>query len=92
MAKAKKPLSKLSPAYKAGKIAKIKGIYAAYGKKKPKGKKGRKMAAELGRKYKTGMFEKIAQKAAKKYGSAERGFKTAGAIFWKKVKKYAAGK
>jgi len=29
------------------------------------------------------MFEKIAEKAAKKYGSMERGRKVAGAVLWK---------
>jgi len=43
------------------------------------------MVDKLGRKYATGMFEKIAQKAARKYGSMESGRKVAGAIFWKKA-------
>lgn len=92
MARKKKPLSKLSPAYKARKIAKTKGVYKAYGKKKPKGKKGKAMVAKLGRRYKTGMFEKIAKKAARKYKSAKIGKRVAAAIFWKKVRKYLAGK
>jgi len=84
--KGRKPLSQLSPAYKARKIAATKGVYAAYGKRKPKGKKGKAMVAKLGRKYATGMFEKIAQKAARKYGSMEKGRKVAGAIFQRMVR------
>lgn len=52
-------------------------------KMKPKGKKGRAMVKKLGRSYKTGGFKKIAAKAAKKYGSKERGEKVAASIFWK---------
>ena len=84
--KSRKPLSQLSPAYKARKIAATKGVYAAYGKKKPRGKKGKAMVAKLGRKYATGMFKKITQKAARKYGSIEKGRKVAAAIFWKKAR------
>ncbi len=36
---------------------------------------------DIGKKGK--MFEKIAEKAAKKYGSMERGRKVAGAVLWK---------
>jgi len=54
---------------------------------KPKGKRGRVAVRRLGRTRKTGGFAKIARKAAKKYGSAERGKKVAGAIYWKMVKK-----
>jgi len=53
---------------------------------KPKGKRGKAMVRKLGRNYKTGMFNKIAQKAAKKYGSKEAGQKVSGKIFWKKVR------
>lgn len=60
-------------------------------KLKPKGKRGRAMVKKLGRTYKTGMFEKIARKAAKKYGSKEAGKRVAAAIFWKKVRKYLRG-
>jgi len=56
-------------------------------KLKPKGKRGRAMVRKLGRNYKTGNFEKIARKAAKKYGSKTIGKKVAAAIFWKKVRK-----
>jgi hypothetical protein len=55
-------------------------------KLKPKGKRGRAMVKKLGRNYKTGMFDKIAQKAAKKYGSKEAGKRVAAAVFWKKVR------
>ena len=55
-------------------------------KMKPKGKKGKAMVKKLGRNYKTGMFNKIAQKAAKKYGSKEVGKKVAAAVYWKKVR------
>ena len=41
----------------------------------------------LGRKKKTGNFSKIANKAAKKYGSQKAGKRVAGAIYWKMVKK-----
>ncbi|MEM4134598.1 MAG: hypothetical protein QXV73_05315 [Candidatus Micrarchaeia archaeon] len=58
-------------------------------KLKPKGKKGRAMVKKLGRTYKTGNFEKIARKVARKYGSKEAGKRVAAAIFWKKVRKYA---
>ena len=39
------------------------------------------MEDKLGRTYKTGEFEKIEKKAAKKYGSEE-----AGDIFWNKAR------
>lgn len=58
-------------------------------KLKPKGKRGRAMVKKLGRTYKTGNFEKIAKKAARKYGSKKAGQRVAAAVFWKKVKKYA---
>jgi len=53
---------------------------------KPKGKRGRVAVKRLGRTKKTGGFSKIAKKAAKKYGSKERGNKVAGSIYWKMVK------
>jgi len=59
-------------------------------KMKPKGKRGLAMVKKLGRNYKTGMFEKIAKKAAKKYRSKEAGKRVAAAVFWKKVKKRIA--
>ena len=55
-------------------------------KMKPKGKRGRAMVKKLGRNYKTGMFNKIAKKAAKKYHSATTGKKIAGKIYWEKVR------
>jgi len=55
-------------------------------KMKPKGKRGLAMVKKLGRNYKTGMFNKIAKKAAKKYGSKKAGQRVAAAIFWKKVR------
>ena len=54
---------------------------------KPKGKRGRAAVKRLGRTYKTGTFEKIAKKAAKRYGSKEAGKRVAAAVYWKKVKK-----
>lgn len=60
-------------------------------KLKPKGKKGRAMVKKLGRTYKTGKFEEIARKAARKYGSKEAGKRVAAAVFWKKVRKYLRG-
>ena len=53
---------------------------------KPKGIRGKVAVKRLGRTYKTGGFSKIATKAAKKYGSKERGKKVAGAIYWGMVK------
>jgi hypothetical protein len=50
---------------------------------KPKGAKGKAMVAKLGRTKKTGGFAKIANKAAKEYGSKAAGKRVAGAIFWK---------
>ena len=55
-------------------------------KMKPKGKRGLAMVKKLGRNYKTGMFEKIAKKAAKKYRSKEAGKRVAGAIFQRMVR------
>lgn len=60
-------------------------------KLKPKGKRGRAMVKKLGRTYKTGNFEKIAMKAARKYGSKEAGKRVAAAVFWKKVRKHLRG-
>ena len=53
---------------------------------KPKGARGRAAVRRLGRTKKTGNFAKIAAKAAKRYGSKERGRKVAAAIYWKKVR------
>ena len=53
---------------------------------KPKGKRGKVAVARLGRTKKSGMFQKIAKRAAKRYGSIERGKKVAGAIYWQKVR------
>jgi len=55
-------------------------------KMKPRGARGRAQVRKLGRSYKTGGFNKIAAKAAKKYGSAAAGRKVAGAIFQKMVR------
>ena len=55
-------------------------------KMKPKGKKGMAQVKKLGRTYKTGGFAKIASKAAKEYGSKEKGKKVAGAVFQRMVK------
>lgn len=54
---------------------------------KPKGKRGRAAVKRLGRTKKTGGFNKIANKAGKKYGSSAAGKRVAGAIYWKMVKK-----
>jgi len=45
------------------------------------------MVKKLGRTFKTGLFDQIARKSARKYGSMLAGKKVAGKIFWKKVKK-----
>lgn len=55
-------------------------------KMKPKGARGRAAVKRLGRTYKTGNFDKIANKAAKKYGSKAAGRRVAAAIYWKKVR------
>lgn len=55
---------------------------------KPKGKRGRVAVKRLGRNYKTGTFNKIAKKAAKRYGSAAAGKRVAAAVYWKKVRKH----
>ena len=54
---------------------------------RPKGKIGMAMVKKLGRTTKSGMFDKIAAKAAKEYGSASQGRRVAAAVFWSKVKK-----
>jgi len=41
----------------------------------------------LHRKKPSGNFEKIAEKAAKEYGSKEAGQRVAAAVYWKKVRK-----
>lgn len=56
-------------------------------KMKPKGARGKASVKRLGRTYKTGGFNKIANKAAKKYGSKAAGKRVAGAIYWKMAKK-----
>jgi len=61
-------------------------------KLKPKGKKGLAMVKKLGRTYKTGGFEEIARKAAKRYGSAEAGKGVAASVFWKMARKLSRGK
>lgn len=53
---------------------------------KPKGARGRAQVKKLGRTKKTGGFNKISNKAGKKYGSPAAGKKVAGAIFQKMVK------
>jgi len=54
-------------------------------KMEPKGEKGKAAVERLGRDYKTGGFEKIAKKAAEKYGSKEAGERVAASVYWKKV-------
>jgi len=56
-------------------------------KLKPRGKRGRVAVKRLGRTYRTGMFEKIAKEAAKRYGSEEAGKRVAAAVYWRKVRK-----
>lgn len=53
---------------------------------KPKGARGRAQVDRLGRTQKTGGFNKIANSAAKEYGSKAAGKKVAGAIFQKMAK------
>ena len=55
---------------------------------KPKGARGRAAVARLGRTQKTGGFDKIANKAAKEYGSAEEGKRVAASIYWKMARKH----
>lgn len=52
---------------------------------KPKGKQGMAQVKKLGRTTKTGGFNKIANKAAKSYGSQAAGDRVAGAVFQKQV-------
>lgn len=54
---------------------------------KPKGARGRAAVKRLGRTKKTGGFKKIANKAAKEYGSKAAGKRVAASIYWKMVKK-----
>lgn len=56
---------------------------------KPKGAKGVAQVKKLGRKYKTGGFNKIAGKAGKEYGSKTAGKKVAGAVFQAMARKHA---
>lgn len=56
-------------------------------KMKPKGARGRAAVKRLGRNYKTGGFAKIANKAAKEYGSKAAGQRVAAAVYWRKAKK-----
>jgi hypothetical protein len=53
---------------------------------KPKGARGRAAVARIGHKTKTGGFNKIANKAAREYGSKEAGEKVAASIYWKMAK------
>jgi len=50
--KRRKPWSKLSETYKKRLLAKVRGVYKAYGKKKPKGGRGKAAVRRLGRRYK----------------------------------------
>ena len=59
---------------------------------RPKGKRGRAQVRKLGRRYKTGRFNRIAKKAARRYGSSAAGKRVAGAIFQKMVRKHKAAK
>lgn len=54
----------------------------------PKGARGRAAVARIGHKTKTGGFNKIANKAAKEYGSKEAGEKVAAAVYWKMAHKH----
>lgn len=53
----------------------------------PGTKQGKAAVHRLGRTHKTGGFDKIANKAAKEYGSAEAGKKVAASIYWNMVHK-----
>lgn len=55
---------------------------------KPKGKRGRTAVKRLGRTKKTGGFNKIAKKAAKKYGSKKAGKRVAGKIYQNMVRRH----
>jgi hypothetical protein len=59
-------------------------------KLKPQGARGMAQVRRLGRTYKTGGFNMIAQAAAKNYGSAAAGKRVAGAIFNKMARRDAA--
>lgn len=52
----------------------------------PQGAEGRAQVRKIGRTYKTGGFDKIANKAAKEYGSSAVGKRVAGSIFQKMVR------
>jgi hypothetical protein len=54
--------------------------------RKPKNKRAKAAVKRLGRTKVTGNFNKIAQSAAKEYGSKEAGKRVAASIYWKKVK------
>ncbi len=56
-------------------------------KMKPKGKRGMAAVERLGRTYKTGGFDKIANKAAKEYGSKAAGERVAGSIYQRMVRR-----
>jgi len=53
---------------------------------KPRGKRGRVAVKRLGRSYRSGVFEQIAEKAGKRYGSKEAGKRVAASVYWAKVK------
>lgn len=59
---------------------------------KPKGARGRAAVRRLGRTKKTGGFAKIANKAAKKYGSKAAGKRVAAAVYWNKVRARKGGR
>ena len=52
----------------------------------PETKQGKAAVKRLGRTKATGGFQKIENKAAKEYGSADAGKRVAAAIYWKKVR------
>jgi hypothetical protein len=54
----------------------------------PKGKRGMASVKRLGRTKATGGFAKIADKAAKEYGSKEQGEKVAASVYWKIANKH----
>jgi len=60
-------------------------------KLKPRGRRGVVAVKRLGRTYRTGKFEEIARKAAKRYGSKEAGRRVAAAVYWAKVRKRQRG-
>jgi hypothetical protein len=55
---------------------------------KPKGVRGMKQVEKIGRRYKTGGFNKIANLATKRYRSKKIGNKVAGAVFQRMIKKH----